>query len=142
MVTNKASYKLDPSNGNHVLTLPANLQIKFSTKTTLYDATGCLRTQTDTASNAGYCIPVADLSEITPVVTDINSGGALSSRSSLQRTCKVDYHSVEVTNQCFGASTVIAFKKKTTVLGVDYIITEHDAAQGATMGFRADRFSN
>lgn len=142
MVTNKATAKINPDTREQVQQIPSGLEIKFPTKTTIfYDGSGCLRTQTDTIYDANACIPMADLSEFTPTLTDINSGGASSSRSALQYTCKVDYIRNVSTNQCFDASTIIGFGKRVTALGVDYIITKHDADRGATTAFRLDRFS-
>lgn len=142
MVTNKPTYKVDPETGQQVQTLQSGLQIALQTKTVLVDGTtGCLRTQFDTIHNANACIKIADLDEFTPTIDNIKSDGTPILGLTNQWTCKVSYHSLSVTKNCFGIRTLVLFLKKTTIAGVDYLITNADYNNSIQYAFRADRIT-
>lgn len=139
LVTAKPTYKINPDTGEQLQSVPAGLQIAFPTKTTLINASGCLRTRLDTANNANQCIKYEDLDEFTPTITSINTDGSVATKQTAKWTCKVNYRTLEATNQCFDPLTQIDFLKKTTVAGVDYLITKVDTNSGNPTAFLASR---
>lgn len=139
MITTGDTYKINPDTGAQLQSIPSNLQIRFSTKTNLNDQSGCLRTQFDTDRNVNACIRYSDLGEFTPTINNINPDGSPVLGRTSQWTCKIDYRTLGVTDQCFNSNTYISFTKKTTVAGVEYIITNFDSNNSNQRAFRSDR---
>ena len=135
-VTNKPTVKINPFTEEITQSLPEGLVVKFQSK-----QGGCLRTQHDTNNNISSCVMIENLDEFNPEKFNISTEQPDAAWKSIRYACKVDYVRAKVTNQCFDASTVIAFQKKLTVAGVDYLITKHDSGKGVELAFRADRFS-
>lgn len=139
LVTSRATYKINPDSGEQLQSVPAGAQIAFPTKTTFMDGSGCLRTRLDTKNNANQCIKYEDLSEFTPTITSINTDNSVAVKQTAQWTCKVNYRTLDATNQCFDASTHLNLLKKTTVAGVNYLITKVDSDNGNPTAFLASR---
>ncbi len=139
LVTLRTTNKIDPDSGEALQSVPAGSQIAFPTKTTLINGSGCLRTRLDTTNNADQCIKYEDLGEFTPTITSIHTDSSVAVKQTGQWTCKVNYRTLEATNQCFDPSTQIKFLKKTTVAGVNYLITKVDSESGNPTAFLASR---
>ena len=137
LVTNKATSKINPTNGQPVQSLSAGQQIKFQTK-----IGDCLRTAVDTANSNNACVKINNLSDFSPTSSSISSDGSVQYRKISQWTCKVDYLRLNVGSQCFNPGTTIAFSKITTVQNTSYAITQHDDKNNISTGFRFDRLSS
>lgn len=142
LVTSQPTQKINPDTGATVQSVAAGIEIAFPTKTSLNDGSGCLRTRIDTINNRNSCIRHSSLSEFTPLIESIESSGNPVIKQTSQWTCKVNYRTTNATNQCFNKSTKITFLKKTTIAGVDYLITKLDADNNKTTAFRADRITD
>lgn len=135
MTTNRDTHKINPNTQEVVQSISEGQSVKFVSK-----IGGCLRTETDDTNDLDLCINISDLDEFSPLISDINVGGITETRVAQQWTCKINFLTNAVTNQCFNPGTTITFKKETTVLGSNIIITKRDAESGATTGFLESRF--
>lgn len=140
LITPKDVHKINPDSHEQTQLVPAGSQIAFPTKTTLSDGGGCLRTQHDTINNRDQCIKYDDLDEFTPTISSIIADNSIAVKETTQWTCKVNYRTLEITNQCFNTHTQINFLKKTTIAGVDYLITKVDSDNENMTAFVANRF--
>lgn len=142
LVTLKDTYKINPDSGEKTQLVSAGSQIAFPTKTTLANGNGCLRTRLDSINNSNQCIKYEDLGEFSPKTTDIKIDSSIAIKEANRWTCKVNYRTLEITNQCFDIYTQINFLKKTTVAGVNYLITKNDINNGNPTAFLASRFTD
>lgn len=137
MVTNKATYKINPFTGEEIQALEAGRVILFSTK-----IDNCLRTSHDTASRNDACVKREDLSEFTPTLEDISQEeNKMLISSQLGFTYKIDF----IRDKLLGSSSLyntqlITFAKKTVVAGDTYYITQSDLNHNIlSRGVRSDR---
>lgn len=141
MVTNKATVKINPDTGQQTQSLTAGMEIKFPLKTKISGGE-CLRTQSDTNNNINACIQLGNLSEFHPMLTDVSIYKDPQPKQTKVFTCKVNYQTLDITNQCFDPPLTVEFSKKVTVAGVEYFVSKHDVAYKNTTGFRADRLQD
>lgn len=117
--------------------LTTGQQIKFTSKTELSDGTICVRTELDTINKKSRCVILSQLSDFTPIYTDIDEVKAVN-----QATCKVDLRRSEAicSSDTLKMNQQLKLVAKTTVLGTDYYVVDSDWIDNdSTYGIRADR---
>lgn len=139
MIINKNTLKLNADTwqlDDNWLTV--GQQIKFTSKTELSDGTTCLRTEMDTNNKIQRCVLFQRLSEFTPTYTELSDV-----RTVDKSTCRVDLRRSKAlcdSSPSYTPNQQLKLAAKTTVLGIDYYVTEDDWDNGIQLqGVRSDR---